>query len=75
LAVWTTKRPIPSAVAKRASRHSRTKLGRCEHKELAAVEALSDAAIDTSDIPQIVDWSKAQVGRFYRPLAKSRSRL
>jgi uncharacterized protein (DUF4415 family) len=39
-----------------------------ERKELAALEKLPDSAIDTSDIPEITDWSKAQVGRFYRPI-------
>jgi len=39
-----------------------------ERKELAALEKMPDSAIDTSDIPEIADWSKAQVGRFYRPL-------
>jgi uncharacterized protein (DUF4415 family) len=39
-----------------------------ERKELAALEKMPDSAIDTSDIPEITDWSKAQVGRFYRPL-------
>lgn len=39
-----------------------------EKKELAALAKLPDSAIDTSDIPEIPDWSKAQVGRFYRPI-------
>jgi len=39
-----------------------------ERKELAALAKLPDSAIDTSDIPEITDWSKAQVGRFYRPI-------
>jgi len=39
-----------------------------EKKELAALARMPDAAIDTSDIPEITDWSKAQIGRFYRPI-------
>jgi uncharacterized protein (DUF4415 family) len=39
-----------------------------ERKELAALEKMPDPAIDTSDIPEVTDWSKAQVGRFYRPI-------
>jgi uncharacterized protein (DUF4415 family) len=39
-----------------------------ERKELAALAKVPDKAIDTSDIPEITDWSKAQVGRFYRPI-------
>jgi hypothetical protein len=37
-----------------------------ERKELAALEKMPDSAIDTSDIAEITDWSKARVGRFYR---------
>jgi uncharacterized protein (DUF4415 family) len=36
--------------------------------ELEALMRLRDEDIDTSDIPEITDWSKAVVGRFYRPL-------
>jgi uncharacterized protein (DUF4415 family) len=39
-----------------------------ERKELAALEKMPDSAINTSDIPEVMDWSKAQVGRFYRPI-------
>jgi uncharacterized protein (DUF4415 family) len=39
-----------------------------EKKELAALAKKPDSAIDTSDIPEIADWSKAQVGKFYRPI-------
>ena len=35
--------------------------------ELAAVEALPDDTVDTSDIPDVLDWSGAERGRFYRP--------
>jgi len=36
--------------------------------ELAALAALPDAAIDTSDAPELLDWSGAKRGLFYRPL-------
>jgi uncharacterized protein (DUF4415 family) len=39
--------------------------------ELAALAALPEDAIDTSDIPEILDWSGAVVGRFYRPPKKA----
>jgi uncharacterized protein (DUF4415 family) len=29
---------------------------------------LRNDQIDTSDIPEVVDWSKAVVGKFYRPI-------
>lgn len=34
-------------------------------KELAAIASLRDSAIDTSDTPEITDWSQAVVGKFY----------
>ena len=36
--------------------------------ELEALVQLSENDIDTSDIPEVTDWSKAVVGRFYRPI-------
>ena len=36
--------------------------------DLAALEALPDESIDTSDIPDIVNWPDAQRGLFYRPV-------
>ncbi len=36
--------------------------------ELQALVRLRDEDIDTSDIPEITDWSKAVVGKFYRPI-------
>jgi len=36
--------------------------------ELEALVRLRDQDIDTSDIPEITDWSKAVVGKFYRPI-------
>lgn len=36
--------------------------------QLSALEALPDDQIDTSDIPEIRDWSDARRGLFYRPV-------
>lgn len=37
--------------------------------ELAALAAMSDDEIDTTDIPEVpMDWSKARRGVFYRPV-------
>ena len=38
--------------------------------EIRAVKRLKDRDIDTTDIPPLTDWSKALVGRFYRPIKK-----
>ena len=40
-------------------------------KQIAALRRLKDKDIDLSDIPEIKDWSKAVVGKFYRPIKKS----
>jgi len=37
-------------------------------RQLAALDNLRDEDIDTSDIPEVLDWSGAEVGKFYRPL-------
>ena len=37
-------------------------------RELAMLAAMPDDQIDFSDIPEIVDWSSAVVGKFYRPI-------
>jgi hypothetical protein len=37
-----------------------------EKKELATLARMPDSEIDTSDIPEIADWSKAQVRRYDR---------
>ena len=39
--------------------------------QLQALKRLKDKEIDLSDIPEITDWSKAVVGKFYRPIKKS----
>jgi uncharacterized protein (DUF4415 family) len=37
-------------------------------REIRALMQLRDDQIDTSDIPEVKDWSRAVVGRFYRPI-------
>jgi uncharacterized protein (DUF4415 family) len=48
---------------------SRT-LTEAQKADLAALEALPDDQIDTSDIPEIENWPGAQRGLFYRPVKK-----
>jgi len=31
---------------------------------------MKDSQIDTTDIPERIDWSKAVIGKFYRPIKK-----
>lgn len=39
--------------------------------DLAALAKMPDKAIDTSDSPEIIDWTGAERGRFFRPIKKS----
>ncbi len=38
--------------------------------EIRALEALPDDRIDTTDIPELLDWSDARRGVFYRPVKR-----
>lgn len=40
-------------------------------RELAALAALPDEAIDTSNLPESDDWDNAERGRFWRPIKRS----
>jgi uncharacterized protein (DUF4415 family) len=39
-------------------------------KEIEALAAMNDKDIDTSDIPETLDWDAAEIGKFYRPVKK-----
>ncbi len=41
-----------------------------QRAEIEALAALPDEAIDTSDIPEILDWSDARRGLLYRPVKR-----
>jgi uncharacterized protein (DUF4415 family) len=43
-------------------------LTREQRTELTSLAALPDDAIDTSDAPELLDWSGAKRGLFYRPV-------
>jgi uncharacterized protein (DUF4415 family) len=47
------------------------KVSKKQAKELAALAALRDEKIDLTDLPEVLDWSGAVVGKYYRPLKKS----
>jgi uncharacterized protein (DUF4415 family) len=40
-------------------------------KELAAIAVQREQDIDLSDLPEVLDWSGAVVGKYYRPIKKS----
>ena len=43
-------------------------LTRAQRAELKSLAARSDDEIDTSDAPELLDWSGAKRGLFYRPV-------
>ena len=45
-----------------------TKLDNDRRAELSALEELPDDRINTADIPELLDWSNARRGVFYRPV-------
>ncbi len=46
------------------------RLTRKQHCEIAAIAVKRDAGIDHSEMPEVIDWSGAEAGKFYRPLKK-----
>ena len=46
------------------------KLTRQQKREIAEVAAKKDADIDVSEMPEALDWSGAEIGKFYRPPKK-----
>jgi len=57
----------PTRTITRSSKRFGSRLSARAKRELAALARMPDSDIDFSDIPEIKDWSRAQVGRFYRP--------
>jgi uncharacterized protein (DUF4415 family) len=47
------------------------KLTKEQERDIAALAAKRDEDIDFSDIPLKLDWSKAEMGKFYRPPKKA----
>jgi uncharacterized protein (DUF4415 family) len=47
------------------------KLTRAQRGEIAALAVKRDEDIDFSDAPLKLDWSRAEMGKFYRPPKKS----
>jgi uncharacterized protein (DUF4415 family) len=46
------------------------KLTKEQKRDIQAIAAKRDEDIDFSDAPPALDWSEAQVGKFYRPTKK-----
>ncbi len=47
------------------------KITKAQNKEIRALRRMKNGQIDLTDIPQLGDWDKAVVGKFYRPIKKS----
>ncbi len=48
-----------------------SKVTRQQLEEIREIAKKQDADIDVSEIPEITDWTKATVGRFYRPIKRT----
>ena len=46
------------------------KLTKEQKRDIRAIAAKEDENIDFSDAPAVVDWSGAEIGKFYRPTKK-----
>jgi uncharacterized protein (DUF4415 family) len=46
------------------------KLTKEQKREIAAIAIKKDEDIDLSEMPEIIDWSGAEMGKFYRPAKK-----
>jgi len=47
------------------------KLTKEQKQDIAVIRGMRDEDIDLSDIPEVLDWSKAEIGKFYRPPKRS----
>jgi uncharacterized protein (DUF4415 family) len=47
------------------------KLTKEQKRDIAAIAARREQDIDLSDMPEVVDWSGAEMGKFYRPQKSS----
>ncbi len=46
------------------------KLTREQKRQITAIAAQKDGEIDLTEMPEVTDWSGAEVGKFYRPPKK-----
>jgi uncharacterized protein (DUF4415 family) len=46
------------------------KLTSAQRENIRAIKKIKDEDIDFSDMPEVLDWSGAEIGRFYRPAKK-----
>lgn len=46
------------------------RLTAAQRENLVAIKKIKDKEIDLSDMPEVLDWSGAEIGKFYRPAKK-----
>jgi uncharacterized protein (DUF4415 family) len=46
------------------------KLTKEQKRDIRAIAEKKDKDIDFSDVPPVLDWSRAEIGKFYRPTKK-----
>src|SRR5213080_529994 len=69
----TTKKSFVSsrlAPSNRMKGEPMKKLTKDQKRDIQAIAAKRDEDIDFSDAPAVVDWSGAEIGKFYRPTKK-----
>jgi hypothetical protein len=44
----------------------RKRLSEDQRRDIAALAGMKDSEIDLADLPEVLDWRGAEVGRFYR---------
>src|SRR5258708_6747371 len=68
---WNRRRGTNAiSLVEHATRQFMKKLNKIQKKQIAAIAAKKDADIDLTDMPEVLDWSKAEIGKFYRPAKK-----
>jgi uncharacterized protein (DUF4415 family) len=55
-------------MSERLMKKERAELKTDQQGELEALEQMPDDEIDTADVPELLDWSDARRGVFYRPV-------
>ena len=45
---------------------NRKQLTKEQSRDITAITSMKDSEIDLTDMPEVLDWSKAEVGKFYR---------
>jgi hypothetical protein len=47
------------------------RLNKEERNDIAALAAMKDSDIDLTDMPEVLDWSEAEIGKYYHPGEKT----